>query len=140
MENKASSQKRVMLIDDNDIDLKINSKIITLSGLFQHITMCRSGEEAITYLQRNIDMPGALPDFILLDIQMPEMDGFEFLEYYKKLDEKFINKCVLAILSSTLDYGDIKRAEANPYVSRLIKKPLYLNELKEICSHYLLSN
>lgn len=120
--------KRVMLIDDNDIDLKINAKLISLANLFEEITICQSGEQALDYLNKYADTPAQLPDFILLDIQMPEMDGFEFLEHYKD----FPTKCPVAMLSSTLDFGDIHRAEANPYVVSLLKKPLSATELASL--------
>ncbi|MFN0254274.1 response regulator [Pedobacter ureilyticus] len=125
---------KVLLIDDNDIDLKINSKVIKLSDFFDEIILCQSGEEGIEYINKNLDHPELLPDFILLDIQMPEMDGFEFLEIYKHFPKTFLDRCKLAILSSTLDFGDIKKAEANPLVIKLLKKPLYPNELKELLS------
>ncbi|MEJ5995473.1 response regulator [Pedobacter sp. Du54] len=121
--------KKVMLIDDNEIDLKINSKIISLANLFEEIIICQSGEESLDYLSKYINNPEKLPNFILLDIQMPEMDGFEFLEHYKNLPKAFTTNCQIAMLSSTLDFGDIKRAEANAYVVKLLKKPLLPAEL-----------
>lgn len=127
-----------MLIDDNEVDLKINSKIITISKLFDEIILCMSGEEALTYFSDHADNEDALPDFILLDIQMPEMDGFEFLEHYKKLPKLIIDKCLIAILSSTLDFGDIKKAEASPYVIKLLKKPLFPKELEEVLKKYFI--
>ncbi len=130
---------RVLLIDDNDIDLKINSKIIKLSSFFNDIVICQSGEEGIAYISKNLNQPELLPDFILLDIQMPEMDGFEFLELYKRFPQTFIDNCKLAILSSTLDFGDIKKAEANPLVIKLLKKPLYTSELQELISTHATS-
>lgn len=132
----ANRIKRVLLIDDNEIDLKINSKVITLSGFFNDIVLCQSGEEGINYIHKSLGNPDLLPDFILLDIQMPEMDGFEFLEIYKDFPQDFLDHCKLAILSSTLDFGDIKKAEANPLVLKLLKKPLYPNELKELLNNY----
>lgn len=133
----SSKYNRIMLIDDNEVDLKINSKIITISKLFDEIILCQSGEEALNYLSRNLKEADKLPDFILLDIQMPEMDGFEFLEIFKRLPAPITEKCLVAILSSTLDFGDIKKAEANPYVTRLFKKPLFPKELEEALSKYL---
>lgn len=124
--------EKVLLIDDNDIDLKINAKVINLSNFFDEIILCQSGEEGLNYINKNLDHPELLPDFILLDIQMPEMDGFEFLEIYKDLPKSFLNHCKLAILSSTLDFGDIKKSEANPLVIKLLKKPLYPHELREL--------
>ena len=129
---------KVMLVDDNDIDLKINSKIITLSNLFSEIVLCQSGEEGIAYIQKNLANEKLWPSFILLDIQMPEMDGFEFLEIYKNFPKAFIDSCRIAILSSTLDFGDIKKAEANPYVIKLLKKPLYPKELEELLKKHSL--
>jgi len=125
-----------MLIDDNEVDLKINSKIITISKLFDDIIVCHSGEEGLDYLNSHIDDPDQLPDFVLLDIQMPEMDGFDFLEIYKKFPPSVKDKCLIAILSSTLDFGDIKKAEANPYVIKLLKKPLFPKELEEVLKRY----
>lgn len=127
-----SKRKKVMLIDDNEIDLKINAKIISLAKLFEEIIICNSGEEALDYIHKNLRLQELLPDFILLDIQMPDMDGFEFLEHYKGLPKQFTDKCPVAMLSSTLDFGDIKKAEANLYVVKLLKKPLSPTELAEV--------
>jgi CheY-like chemotaxis protein len=119
--------KRVMLIDDNEIDLKINSKLISLSKIFDEIIICHSGDEALRYLKTQAT--GFDPIFILLDIQMPEMNGFEFLTHYKELPKSITDHCAIAMLSSTLDFGDTKKAEANPYVIKLLKKPLSINEV-----------
>lgn len=127
---------KVLLIDDNDIDLKINYKIIRLSGFFEEIVSVQSGEEGIAYINKHLQNPELWPDFILLDIQMPEMDGFEFLEIYKNFPRPFLDHCKLAILSSTLDFGDIKKAEANPLVIKLLKKPLYPHELQELLNKH----
>lgn len=122
MQNNA---KKLMMIDDNEIDLKINAKLVHLTKLFDDIIICKSAEEALDFLNARVHTPEQLPSFILLDIQMPEMDGFEFLERYKT----FPIKCPVAMLSSTLDFGDIQRAEANPFVLKLLKKPLSPAEL-----------
>lgn len=131
-----NKKKTVLLIDDNEVDLKINSKIIEISKLFEEIILCQSAEAGLTYIHQNLGNEGQLPDFILLDIQMPEMDGFDFLERYKKLPLQFTDKCLVAILSSTLDFGDIQRAQANPFVIKLLKKPLFPKELKDLLVQY----
>jgi CheY-like chemotaxis protein len=123
---------RVMLIDDNIIDLKINSKIILISKLFDEIIQCQSGEEALSYFTMHSGKLNKLPNLILLDIQMPEMDGFEFLDNYKLLPEEWKTNCLVTMLSSTLDFGDIRKAEANPYVLKLLKKPLIPAEVATI--------
>lgn len=131
MQNKS---KKVMLIDDNEIDLKINARIISLAKLFDEIILCQSGIEALDYIQKSLKQEESLPNFILLDIQMPDMNGFEFLDHYKRLPEDFTKKCPVAMLSSTLDFGDIKKAEANLYVVKLLKKPLSPTELAAVVS------
>lgn len=132
---------RVMLIDDNIIDLKINSKVIMLTGLFDEIIQCQSAEEALSYFSRNGTDLNRLPHLILLDIQMPEMDGFEFLEYYEQFPTEWKHNCSIAMLSSTLDFGDIRKAEANPYVLTLLKKPLIPAELNLLfASNFILDS
>lgn len=122
----------IMLVDDNIIDLKINSKLIEITGMFSEIIACKSGQEALHYFSSSANQADKLPTLILLDIQMPEMDGFEFLEHYKKFPSAFKEKCAVAMLSSTLDFGDIQRAQANPHVIKLMKKPLQLIDLKKL--------
>lgn len=128
----SNNPKTVLLIDDNFVDLKINSKIIELSNLFDEIITCQSGEEGLEYLSKVLNNNGKLPELILLDIQMPDMDGFEFLELYRKLPKKLADNCLIAMLSSTLDFGDIKKAEANLHVVKLLKKPLFPTELEDL--------
>ena len=124
--------KRVILIDDNEIDLKINAKLISISKLFSEIIICKSADEALTYLTNEFEKKEVIKTFILLDIQMPEMNGFEFLIHYKHLPKSILEHCLLAMLSSTLDFGDIKKAEANLHVTKLLKKPLSINDIISI--------
>lgn len=128
----------VLLIDDNLVDLKINSKIIQLSKLFDEVITCQSGEEGLAFLNKALNEQGKLPDLILLDIQMPDMDGFEFLELYKQLPKRLTDVCLMAMLSSTLDFGDIQRAEASLHVARLLKKPLLISDLEDLLKAFFI--
>lgn len=128
--------RTVLLIDDNVVDLKINSKIIKLSNLFDGVVTYQSGEEGLAYLKKTLHDKNKLPDLILLDIQMPDMDGFDFLELYKKLPKQLTGVCLVAMLSSSLDFGDIKRAEASLHVVELLKKPLIPKELAALLDKY----
>ena len=132
MLNLTNKFRQVMLIDDSAIDLKIHSKILSLHYVGLDIITFLSGAEALMHLKKFKDLPDQLPDLILLDIQMPEMDGFEFLNRFTKLPPIIIDKCAVVMLSSTLDYGDTIRAQANRHVIKLLKKPLNPVELKRI--------
>jgi CheY-like chemotaxis protein len=132
MLSSTNKLRQVMLIDDSAIDLKIHSKILSIHYEGLDIITCLSAQEALLALKKHKNVPDQLPDLILLDIQMPDMDGFDFLEKFKKLPAVIIEKCAIVMLSSTLDFGDIIRAEANRHVIKLLKKPLNPVELKKI--------
>lgn len=116
--------KILLLIDDSPFDLKINTKIADHSGLFDEVLALSSGRAALAYLAESLSSPEKLPGLILLDIQMPEMNGFEFVEHYTQLPAWFREKCVLAILSSTDDENDMLWIEQNPEIVSLVRKPL----------------
>ena len=131
MLSRTTKLNKIMLIDDSEIDLKINTKILSLHFQDSEIITCLSAEKGLSYLKKYIANTDELPDLILLDIQMPDMDGFDFLEVYKNFPTAITDHCSVVILSSTLDFGDIKRAEANRFVLKLLRKPLNPAELKE---------
>ncbi len=81
------------------------------------------------YLQEHPDVK-QWPDLILLDIQMPVMNGFDFLVHCENFIH--IKKSNIVMLSSSLDFGDINRVKANPYVLALMEKPFDIDELIEL--------
>lgn len=123
---------RVILIDDNDIDLLLHERLITIQGISRTVLAFSNANKALEFLSSNITLPHIPPTVILLDIQMPEMDGFEFLRSFDSYPSKIKNQCSIIMVSSSLDFGDISRTNANPLVIRLLKKPLQPKELKEV--------
>ena len=70
---------RVILIDDNEIDLLLHEKLIVFQQISRTVLSFPNANKALEFLSSNISLPKIPPTIILLDIQMPEMDGFEFL-------------------------------------------------------------
>jgi CheY-like chemotaxis protein len=122
---------RIILIDDNEIDLLLHERLITLQQISRTVISFTSANKALEFLSSNISLHRIPPTIILLDIQMPEMDGFEFLTAFETYPSKIKSQCYIVMVSSSLDYGDINRTNANPLVIKLLKKPLLAKDLKE---------
>jgi len=114
----------VMIIDDNIIDLYIISRMITKNNFGKNILHYTEAEDAMKYLQNNQDNIAALPEIIFIDIYMPLMSGFEFMEEYEKLSITLKKYCRAYIVSSTIDNEDIARSINNKNVVSFHVKPI----------------
>lgn len=122
----------VMIIDDNTIDLYITSRMITTKKFGKKVLQYSSAQEALQYLQQNQDNILALPQIIFVDIYMPMMSGFEFLDAYEKLSPTLKINCRTYIVSSTIDNEDIARAKRNKNVVCFQVKPITKQFLDQI--------
>ena len=114
-----------MLIDDNEFDLFLNEKFIETRKLGHNITKFEYADDAYTYL--NEQPAENWPDVILLDIHMPVMNGFEFMDKYITLPAEKRKKTHIIMVSSSLDKNDNIQANENPAVLALLTKPLNLD-------------
>ncbi len=113
--------KSFLLVEDDDIFNFIHNQLILQTYPNAKITIFKYAQQALDYLQTNSD---SMPDVIFLDLNMPEMNGFEFIEH---LINDFDQKCLstkLFLVSSTLDHRDKERAKSYFCVNGLIDKPL----------------
>jgi CheY-like chemotaxis protein len=111
----------VGIVEDNPIDIFINTKVIEQTNLCNELVTYNSAREALERLANN---QGANPELILLDIRMPDMDGFEFLDAFMKLPEAIHQKCKIIMLSSSIDDADESKARSYPVVYDFVCKPL----------------
>ncbi len=123
----AKKYKTVMLIDDNEIDNLINQKMIEAAAVSENIYTHTGAKSAIEFLKNMEKMDIAekvLPDIIFLDIDMPLMDGFQFLDEFEKLTPHAKNKCKIVMLTSSINPQDFNRSKKYPNVKLYLNKPL----------------
>lgn len=118
-----------MTIDDEKLDQLFYKRIMKRSGLVDNVIAFRMAQEALDYLKSGDRAP---VDVIFLDINMPQMNGFEFLEKAtQELGERFVD-CVVIMLTTSLDPEDEARARRHSVVKDYLDKPLSLESLKEV--------
>ena len=127
----------VMLVDDNEIDNLINQKMIEASGICEHIFVHSGAKSAIEFLKNieklikgNVNL--YLPELLFLDIDMPLMDGFQFLDEFDKLSDVIKNHCKIVMLTSSLNPQDMSKAKKNINVLKYLNKPLTQDSIKKL--------
>lgn len=116
--------ENVMIIDDNAIDLYVCSRMITKNNFGKNVLKYSVATEALKYLQDNQNNFHELPQVIFVDIYMPMMSGFEFMEQYDKLSSALKTHCKVYIISSTIDNEDIVRSRNDRNVVSFQVKPI----------------
>ncbi|HKR06565.1 MAG TPA: response regulator [Bacteroidia bacterium] len=132
METEKFIFDRVMIIDDTQQDRYIASFVIRKYNFGKEVLEFDMATKAIKFLEENQSEIEKLPQVILLDIRMPQMDGFEFLERLAVLPQSIKNSCCIIMISSSLDPSDHERAQNNPVVKKFLNKPLNKTHLEEI--------
>ena len=124
--------KNVLLVEDDPITIMVCDRIITMSSFAESVISCENGKFAIDHLKglaaKNLD----IPEIIFLDINMPVMNGWDFLEELEQIKSSFSKVPRIYILSSTVDPEDYKRAKEYNAVVDFISKPLSKEFLDEI--------
>lgn len=122
----------IILVDDNDIDIVVNTKLLRLANLTENIVSFSNGPDVVTYINENGEHLGNYLNVLLLDIQMPNVDGFEALEMLNGMDGDLKSKFRIFMLSSSIDRSDIEKAEKNPDIIKVLEKPLDVYLLKRL--------
>jgi len=119
----------LLIIDDDAICSFINTRVAQTSGMFHRIHAVHNGQDALEFLKSTSRENGVNPDVILLDLNMPLINGFDFIAALK--DTPLANKenISIVILTSSDDSKDIERAHSMG-IDHYLQKPLTINDLQ----------
>ena len=134
--------KCILLVDDDSTTNFLNKELISSLNIAEFTHIAKNGEEALDYINQKGKFEGAdtelhpQPNLILLDIVMPLMGGFEFLEHFSKLSNEKKNNIVIVFLTTFASPTDKFEQGPNDDIYYFIKKPLMKDNLLEILDKY----
>ncbi len=129
-----------MLIDDDEATMVYNVKVVSSSNCFDKIIQIKTPEKALEYLKASIEHNHKLPNLLLVDVNLPEMDGFELIDSIDELleDENIEEVPVIVILTSSFYKRDFEQFEKTPYARKFLSKPLKKEQLENLLSEFSL--
>ena len=125
--------KCILLIDDDDDDNYFHKMVIDEMNITEHVEVAFNGLEALDFLKKENNPK---PDLVFLDVNMPKMNGWEFLEEHKKLDEEHKANIIVVMLTTSTSQEDKKRAKQYGEVTDFNTKPLTKDMLTVILERY----
>lgn len=126
----------IALIDDDETYIYISKRMLKQIDNVNKIEVFGNGLDGLNYLKLNIDNPLLLPEIIFLDLSMPIMDGWQFLEEFINLNATNFKKITIYICSSSISPYDIDRAKSLNAVTGYIIKPLSKEDFTKLISDY----
>jgi len=122
----------ILLVEDDPITVMVCDRIIKMSGFSDTVLSKQNGQDAIDHLKDIIKENGEMPDLVFLDINMPVMNGWDFLQAFETIKYQLSKMPRIFILSSTVDPEDYKKAAEFSAVEGFISKPLTQEHLKGV--------
>lgn len=122
----------ICIVDNDEIYKFTMRKTIEMNKLARKVLIFSDGEEALEFITDNLGNNQDLPDVIFLDINMPIMDGFQFMQEYIKIKPRVGKKITIYMVSSSVDADDIEKANEKSDIAGYFIKPIKASELNDI--------
>ena len=119
------SCKKVWLINDDELSNHLKENILRINNFSSEIRSFTKGKDALGELETLVESEEEFPDFIFLDLNMPDVDGWDFLNTYRKFPKEVKESCALYILSSSINVDDINKSKLHEDVRDFFSKPLH---------------
>jgi CheY-like chemotaxis protein len=126
------SKTIICIVDDDDIYQFTISRTLEIQKAAETILTFADGEMAFQFISENLDNPARLPDVIFLDINMPVMDGWQFLEAYEKIKSDVLKKITIYLVTSSIDPTDVERARNISSITKYLTKPIEPHTLRSL--------
>lgn len=128
----SENSNRVCIIDDDRIYRFTIDRYLKMHEISDQVIEFSDAEDALNFLESNVNNEAILPDVIFLDVNMPIIDGWQFLLNYQKFSKDFSKPIRIYMFSSSIDTRDKDRAKDFPEISDFIVKPISEQKLKEL--------
>lgn len=121
-----------IVIDDNKLDCFIAEKIITNTGMSESIRLFSDARQALEFIRKNVSFSTPARTVVTLDVQMPLMNGFEFVEAFETLPPELQDHYVILLLSSSINDIDVNRVKNYQSVKQFLNKPLTVTKMSSL--------
>ncbi len=124
----------ILIVDDDETNNFYVKHVLSKLSITENFYFALNGQEALKVIDE-LANKGISTDLILLDINMPIMNGFEFLDAYEKLPETSRSKTVITMMSSSVHSADMERSKSYKSIDNCIEKPLTKEKMETILSY-----